>query len=60
MSSEICQTSNVKRFAEIVDGFWLLTISPKHSILDVCHGSEYASGKSESLSVEGLMHSRLR
>ena len=33
----------MERFAEIVNGFQPLTISPKRSILDVRQGSEYVS-----------------
>ena len=33
--SEPCQLSKMERFAKIVDGFYLLTISAKRSILDV-------------------------
>ena len=34
----------MKRFAKIVNGYKLLTIFTKRSILDVWQGSEYASG----------------
>ena len=39
--SEPCQTSNTEVFAEIGNGFQLLTIFSKSSILDVSQGSEY-------------------
>ena len=41
--SEPCQTSTMKCFAKMVNGWKLLTIFAKHSILDYWHGSEYAS-----------------
>ena len=44
--SEQCRTSKMKRFAEIVYTCKVLTIFAKRSILDVWHGSEYASGMS--------------
>ena len=43
----LCQkpeTFNMERFAKLVDGFQLLTIFSKRSILDAQHGSEYTSG----------------
>ena len=33
----------MERLEKIVEGFESLTIFAKHSILDVCQGSEYAS-----------------
>ena len=41
--SEICQTSEMERFAKIISGFYSLTFFTKRSILDVWHGSAYAS-----------------
>ena len=38
-----CQRSKMERFAKIVKGIQPLTIFAKHSILDVCQCSEYAS-----------------
>ena len=43
----LCQkpeTFNMERFAKLVDGFQLLTIFSKRSILDAQHGSEYTCG----------------
>ena len=39
--SEPCQTSEMRRFTKIVNSFYSLTISAKHSILDVWEGSTY-------------------
>ena len=39
--SELCQTSEMRRFMKIVNSFYSLTISAKHSILDVWEGSTY-------------------
>ena len=41
--SERCLTSLMKRFAKMVNGFKSFTDFVKHSILDVCQGSEYVS-----------------
>ena len=41
--SEPIQTSKVKVFGEIVNGFWFLTIFAKSSILDVWQDSEFTS-----------------
>ena len=40
---ELCQTSKVKLFAEVVDSWKPLTISTKSFILDILTGSEYVS-----------------
>ena len=40
--SEPIQTSKTVRFAKLINGFYPLFA--KRSILDVCQGSEYASG----------------
>ena len=42
--SEPYQTSKMERLAKIVKDFQVLTIFSKFSILDICQGSEYASG----------------
>ena len=41
--SEPCQTSKVELSLKIANGWKLLTISAKSSILDVWQGSEYTS-----------------
>ena len=41
---EPLQTSKTELFAKIVNGFKLLTVFAKSSILEVCSGSKYASG----------------
>ena len=41
--SELCQASNMELSAKIVNGWNLLTIFAKRSILDVWQGSKYAS-----------------
>ena len=41
--SEPCQTSKIEVFAQIVNGFWFLTIFAKSPILDVWSDSEFAS-----------------
>ena len=41
--SEPCQTSKMESFAKILSNYKLLSIFAKYSILDVSHGSEYAS-----------------
>ena len=46
--SDFSPTSKMELFAQIVDGFQLLTIFAKSSILAVLLGSEYASGHSLS------------
>lgn len=43
--SEPCQTSNMERFAKVVNNVKLLTIFAKHSTLDVRLGHENAPGK---------------
>ena len=40
-SSDLCQISKMECFEKVVDGFELLTIFAKRSILDVWQGSEY-------------------
>ena len=40
--SELSQTSKMKRFAKVVNGFQPVIIFTKRSIVDVCQGSEYA------------------
>ena len=37
-----CLTSKMKRLAKMVNGFWPLNASSKHSIFDVSYFSEYA------------------
>ena len=41
--SEHCQASKMARFAQIVNGFYQLSIFTKHPILDVWQSSEYVS-----------------
>ena len=41
--SEPCQSSKIECYAKIVNGWQQLTIFAKHSILDFCHSSGYAS-----------------
>ena len=41
--SELCQTSKVERFADIVNDFYSLITFAKRSILDVWQSFEYAS-----------------
>ena len=41
--SKPSQTSKMERFAKKIDGFYPLTISAKHSILEIWLGSEYTS-----------------
>ena len=41
--SELCQTSKMEYLTKTVNGFQLLTIFAKHSILGVRQGSEYDS-----------------
>ena len=43
MFSESCQTSKIKRFAKIANGYKALAVFAKHPILDVWQGSECAS-----------------
>lgn len=45
MLAECSRTSRMKLFVKLVDGFQMLTISGKSSILDVRLGSEYALKK---------------
>ena len=42
-ASDQCQISKIGCFEKVVDGFELLTIFAKRSILDIWHGSEYGS-----------------
>ena len=41
--SELWQITKVERFAKIVNGFQSLSISAKHSMLDIWQGFKYAS-----------------
>ena len=41
--SELCQTSKVERFADIVNDFYPLITYAKRSILDVWQSFEYAT-----------------
>ena len=43
--SKSCETSKMEPFLKIVNGFYLLTIFAKPSILGVWQGSEYAPTK---------------
>ena len=42
-ASDHCQISKIGCFEKVVDGFELLTIFAKRSILDIWRGSEYNS-----------------
>ena len=46
--SEPCAPSKTDRFAKVVNGFQLLTIFAKYSILDVWQSPEYVSAKKPS------------
>ena len=49
--SEHCQTFKMERFEKIVEGFELLTVFAKRSILDVWQGSECASANDTHFSL---------
>ena len=49
--SEQCQTSKMEDFEKIVEGFELLTIFAKCSILNVWQGSDYVSAADNHLSL---------
>ena len=44
MYSEPCQTSEIELFGNIINGFQMVTIFAKSSILNLLQGSENGSG----------------
>ena len=53
-----CQTSKMKCFAKIVNGWKPLTIFAKRSILDTYQGSEYASATSNFKTIWKVWHNK--